>query len=98
MLAKLWGADRIISVIDKDGVFDKNPDLHKDANLVKVVKGREGISFQGTTIDVTGGLENKIRKFLAGGVKSQIINGLVEGNVRAALLGDESIGTLVMPS
>jgi isopentenyl phosphate kinase len=98
MLADMWKADKIISVIDKDGVFDKNPDMHKDARLIKVVKSKEGIVFNGTAIDVTGGLENKIKKFLAAGVKSQIINGMVPGNVKKALLGDESIGTMITPS
>jgi isopentenyl phosphate kinase len=95
-LAKLWQADKIISAIDKDGVYDRNPDVYEGAKLLKVIKGDEKIDFRNDVVDVTGGLGSKVKKFLASGVESQIVNGMVAGNVRNALCGDESIGTLVL--
>ncbi len=97
LLAKLWHADKIISVIDKDGVFTKNPELHDNAELLKTIKDVEAVRFERTSIDVTGGLPAKIRKLQSLKTKSQIINGLVPENIKKAMLGDESIGTLVLP-
>ena len=96
LLAKMWHADKIISVIDKDGVFNKNPELYTDAKLIKTVRSLKDIKFETITTDVTGGLEAKIKKFLSVNIKSQIINGLVAGNVKSALLGNEEIGTMVV--
>lgn len=95
MLAKLWHADKIICAANVDGVFTKNPGLYKDAKLIKVISERKEIAFEKTTADVTGGLESKVEKLLSSGIKSQIVNGLVKGNVKAALTGDESLGTLL---
>lgn len=99
LLNERWRADRIISITDKDGVFDKNPDTNEDARLVKVIKSSDDLraDFKSQLIDVTGGLKGKVEKLHGCGVKSQIINGLVPGNVQNALMGDENIGTLILP-
>lgn len=97
ILAEMWGADKIIMTLDVDGVFDKHPSK-KDARLIKKLTGSEKIKFEEGTIDVTGGLKEKIRKLQSCRIKSQIINGLVNGNLKRAMLGDESIGTIISKS
>lgn len=97
-LAKLWKPDKIVMVTDVDGVYTKDPKTDKDAQLIKKIDEKMKIEYSNNIIDVSGGIGSKIRKLLLAkefGVKSQIINGLVENNVRNVLLGDESIGTLI---
>lgn len=100
ILAKLWNADKIIMATDIDGVFTKDPKIHKDAKLIKNLGEGAKAEYTITRVDVTGGMSSKVKKLqlvAKDGIKSQIINGLKEGNVKAALLGDESIGTLILP-
>jgi len=97
--------DKIISAGIVDGVFTEDPLKNKNAKLIfqitpdnfhlirKMLGGSSGI-------DVTGGMLHKIERFVElaeKGIRSQVISGLVKNNVKKALLGDESIGTLVVP-
>jgi len=102
LLAEIWGAEKIIVATDVDGLFHKDPKMFKDAALIKELrsKDRMAISKSGKKIDVTGGMEGKVRKLriiAEKGIKSQIINGLEMDNLKKALSGDESIGTLILP-
>lgn len=99
LLADLWHADKIIMAIDVDGVYNKHP-KNKDAKLIKTIYSDENIDniiFENVATDVTGSLKDKVRKLQSSKIKSQIINGLIAGNIKDALLGDESIGTLILP-
>jgi len=98
LLAELWHADRIIMVTDVDGVFTKDPKVHRDAKPIKRFDSGMEVQYSGVGIDVTGGMASKVEKLgLAAkhGIKSQIISGLIAGNVKAALVGDERIGTMM---
>ena len=102
LLADLWKADKIIMVIDEDGVYDRNPKKFEDANLIKTIGSSEKLDFLFTSerIDVTGGIAKKVEKLQKAaerGIKGQIINGLKKGYLKRALLGDERIGTLILP-
>lgn len=102
LLAESWGAKKIISATDVDGLFDKDPKMFKNATLIKEIRSKDriAISKSGKEIDVTGGMGKKIRKLQIAaekGIKCQIINGLKKDNLKKALLGDESIGTLILP-
>lgn len=101
LLAKQWQADKIITVTDVDGVFTKDPRI-KDAKVIKLLSPETDVKVEYTIskIDVTGGMASKVEKLKRAaehGIKCQIINGLKEGNVKTALLGDETIGTLILP-
>jgi isopentenyl phosphate kinase len=101
LLAKQWEASKIITATDVDGVFTKDPKLRKDAILIRTLgyENSEKVEYTVNRIDVTGGMASKVEKLREAAkhkIKCQIINGLKEGNIRAALLGDESIGTLVL--
>lgn len=97
-LAKFWKPDRIVMVTDVDGVYTKDPKTNEDAQLIKRLDEKTRIEYGKILIDVSGGIGSKVRKLLSVkvfGVKSQIINGLVENNIKNVLLGDEDIGTLI---
>lgn len=97
-LAKKWNAEKIIWVIDEDGVYTENSELNENARFIKKMGiNNHEIKFRKTKIDVTGGLGEKIRQSYKVGIKSQIINGLIKGNLSEALKGNEKIGTLIMP-
>jgi isopentenyl phosphate kinase len=102
LLANQWKADKIITATDVDGVFTKNPDLYKDAELIKRLNARDSsVEYTRTKTDVTGEMSSKVKKLgqaAEHGIKVQVINGLKKGNVKATLLGDESIGTLITSS
>lgn len=102
LLAKQWEADAIICATDVDGVFTKDPKTNKDAEFISNLGPEDSVKVEYTInrIDVSGGMASKVEKLRRAAthdIKCRIINGLVEGNVQAVLLGDENIGTLILP-
>lgn len=90
-MQRLGKADKIIWVIDKDGVLPI-------WELIKIIRGtNDKLNFSLTNTDVTGGLKEKLKQSQQTGIPAQVINGLVKGNLTKALYGDESIGTMVLP-
>ncbi|MDR3290561.1 MAG: isopentenyl phosphate kinase family protein [Methanobrevibacter sp.] len=99
-LAKNLKFEKIILATDVDGVFNKNPKLYDDAELVEVLKSLEELdSFDSTTnIDVTGGMLGKIQELIELaelGVESMIINAQTPNLIKNALKGIEVKGTLI---
>jgi isopentenyl phosphate kinase len=101
LLAKVWKADEIITATDVDGVFTRDPKTNKDVEFI----GRLGsdsngnVEYTTSNIDVTGGMVAKVEKLKSAakqGTECRVINGLKEGNIKAALLGDKSIGTFIL--
>ncbi|RLG13835.1 MAG: amino acid kinase [Candidatus Nanohalarchaeota archaeon] len=102
-LAKKLKFDKIIHATNVNGIFTSNPFEDEKAKLIKKInktnfgKIKKGITGS-NTVDVTGGMLRKVTELMEiadCGIKSQIISALVEGNVKKALDGDESIGTIV---
>jgi isopentenyl phosphate kinase len=104
LIAERWHADRIIVATDVDGIFTKNPADCKDARLLKRIaagdtKADAKVEYTISKIDVTGGMQSKVEKMkraAAAGIECRIINGMKPGNIKAALLGDESFGTSIV--
>jgi len=101
LLAEKWHADKIIVATDVNGVYTKDPKTSKDAKFLKELRlsGGDRPEYTLNRIDVTGGMQSKVEKLkeaAAAGIACRIVNGTVAGNVKAALLGDESIGTSVV--
>ncbi len=103
-LAKRIKPDVVIAAGDIDGVFDSDPKINKNAKLIPYID-RSNISqaLKGTggslKIDVTGGMRTKL-KFLYSiskryGAKCMIINATVPGRLQKALMGDETVGTVI---
>lgn len=86
-----------------DGVFTGDPIKNKGARLIPKIT-RDNIEEVGqylagsSGIDVTGGMKHKVEKMLElaeKGLPCQIINGLVPGNLKKALLGERVKGTII---
>lgn len=93
----------VVVVSDVDGVYTSDPNVDPNAKLIDVISEEnidEVKGFLGSSrwTDVTGGMRHKV-EVLYGlaklGVRSRIINGLVEGNLKKALLGEPIKGTLI---
>ncbi len=98
-LAKYLKPERVIFVTDVDGIYDKNPKIHKDAVLMKVLHAKENVSFDKDVKDVTGGMELKFKimgMLALSGIDVIVVNGLVKGRVKLALENRDVIGTRVV--
>lgn len=104
-LARELGAQKIFFASDIDGIFNKDPHLHKDAKLIKKTSLSEllnsaDIKMTGShNVDVTGGLCGKIKSFNLGKENSlqavEIFNGLQEENYENIFLGKEFSHTII---
>jgi len=89
-------------VTDVDGVFTSDPKKSRRSKLLPEVRaadlGAVDLSTR-TGVDVTGGIEAKLRKvFDAAGFAKEtwILNGLAPGRLKSAVLGRPFIGTRVV--
>ncbi len=99
-LAKYLKPERVIFVTDVDGIYDKNPKIHKDAVLMKIVHANDSITFDNDVKDVTGGMELKFKVMgllASSGIDVMIVNGLVKDRLKLALQNKDVIGTRVVP-
>ncbi len=95
-LSRAFKPEKVIFVTDVDGIYDKNPKFYSDAKLIREIHGNEAISFGNDVSDVTGSMEGKFKvmKNIANlGIEVMVINGLVPGRVKSAILGENVIGT-----
>ncbi len=99
------GAQKIFFASDIDGIFNKDPHLHKDAKLIEKISLSEllnsaDIKMTGShNVDVTGGLWGKIKSFNLEKESSlqtvEIFNGLQEENYENIFLGKEFAHTSI---
>lgn len=99
-LATGLGAERIILGSDVDGVFTDDPKLDEDARLIEELSlGKHGdVAKIGDALDtdVTGGMFGKVieaAEAVEAGIEVVLVNATVRGRVRAALKGENVIGT-----
>lgn len=93
-------ADRIILGSDVDGIYNRDPKGHPDAQLLKHVQSLEDLEFLegATTVDVTGGMAGKLKELLLlaeKGIESEIINASIPGIIKSALKGEPVLGTVI---
>jgi glutamate 5-kinase len=103
MVTNLTESQLLINLTDIDGLFDKDPRIHKDAVLIKVVEkvDRELMKYANAIPGFlgTGGMASKIKaaqKAAFGGVPTIIANGFKRHVLKRILMGEEE-GTLFMP-
>ncbi|MDO5848746.1 MAG: isopentenyl phosphate kinase [Methanobrevibacter sp.] len=92
--------DTVILGTDVDGVYNKNPKLHDDAEFIELVSSLDDLdAFEQTTnVDVTGGMVGKIKELLDLadlGIESQIINADLENNIFDALENNKVKKTVI---
>ncbi|MGC8663414.1 MAG: isopentenyl phosphate kinase [Thermoplasmata archaeon] len=91
-LAKAFRPEKVVFVTDVDGIFDKNPKKYIDARFISEITGNEDIQFGKDVSDVTGSMEGKFKvmKNISNmGIDVMMVNGLVPGRVKKALLGEK---------
>lgn len=100
LAANLWNADLLIVMSDIDGVFDKNPKDHKDAELIEEVYDIDGllaeIDSRGKSSFGTGGIVTKIqaaRRVNEYGIPMLLVNGKRKDILKNAAEGTEK-GTI----
>ncbi|MEN6329482.1 MAG: isopentenyl phosphate kinase [Methanobacteriaceae archaeon] len=99
-LAHQLDAERVILGTDVDGIYNRNPKTHPNAQLIPLVTNQDDLNFlEGAqTVDVTGGMGGKVKELLQLAeeqVESQIINLKNEGLLERALMGDKVPGTWI---
>jgi len=102
-LARQFNSKRIILAGIVDGVFNKDPNKYEDAKFIPEINSKnykEVREFLGGSagIDVTGGMITKVDKMFEltkFGVEIEIINGLKEGYLQRALIGERGLGTII---
>jgi len=103
MITHLMDAQILINLTDIDGLYDKNPQAHKEAALVPLVR-RIDRAMERAACDIpgalgTGGMSSKVqtaRKVTASGIPMVIASGL-KANVLKSLFQGKDVGTLFLP-
>ena len=92
--------ERVVLGSDVDGVFTADPKLVEDARLIEELSlsnhGDEAKIGDALDTDVTGGMLGKVleaAEAVEAGIEVVMVNATVDGRVRAALRGENVIGT-----
>ncbi|WP_124058988.1 glutamate 5-kinase [Vaginisenegalia massiliensis] len=100
IVARLIEADLLVIMSDVDGLYDKNPKLHSDAELldhisaitpeVLAMAGGSGSTF------ATGGMETKLRaaELILANQQAMIITSAADPTVLFDIVAGEKVGTL----
>jgi glutamate 5-kinase len=101
--AVLWSADLLILFSDIDGLYDKNPKEHPDANLVEEVRDiaaiRNNIAIGSANSFGTGGIATKLdaaRLVLSYGIPMVLAHGGKPKALEALAAGNQQ-GTAFLP-
>ena len=98
-LSRYFEPERVIFVIDEDGIFDKDPKLHGNAKLLTTIDYRDlPSSSEMVYPDVTGGMGGKIeviKRLAEQGTEVVVVNGNKRGRLYRSLKGERVKGTLV---
>jgi glutamate 5-kinase len=103
MITHLMGAQILINLTDIDGLYDKNPQVHKEAKLLPLVSKIDR-AMERAACDLpgalgTGGMGSKVqtaRKVTTSGIPMVIASGL-KPNVLKSLFQGKDVGTLFLP-
>ena len=101
-VAQISGADCLILLSDVDGLYSKNPKIHKNAKLIKEIKNIdskiENFSSKSTSEYGTGGMKTKIdaaKVCQVSGCYMAIANGLIKRPIKNIL--ERNSGTWFLP-
>lgn len=100
-LAKAFRPRLAVFCADVDGIFDADPKLHRDAELLPAVGSSSlaSLSEGSVNADVTGGMRGKLERMLAISShceKCMIVNGNVRGRLEGAVRGRKVVSTAVV--
>ncbi len=107
ILARYLGPTRCIFVTDVEGIYDKDPKTHPDAELLEVLRIgdvlrliKSGDVGESLYDDVTEGMRGKLKEILPivdSGSEVAVINGTRDGALYNVLVGGEERGTFIYP-
>ncbi len=104
VVGKLLSVDKLIILSDIDGLYDKNPNVHKDAKLIPFVENINEDIFamaSGTNSNRgTGGMQSKIHAAQVAtsvGVEVKILNGEDPEILYDVIIKEKNIGTTFKP-
>ncbi|NVM21106.1 MAG: glutamate 5-kinase [Desulfobacterales bacterium] len=103
MVTHLMDAHVLINLTDIDGLYDKDPRVHKDASLVSFVSKIDR-ALERAACDIpgalgTGGMSSKVqtaKKITTSGIPMVIASGL-KPNILNSLFQGKDVGTLFLP-
>jgi len=103
LVATLLEADLLVILSDVEGVYDKDPRAHGDAQLISLISEARGISRAiggaSTSAVGTGGIVTKLgaaEEAAAAGIPTVIASGLQSGVLEKVFDSKEQIGTLIL--
>jgi len=103
LVATLLEADLLVILSDVEGVYDKDPRAHGDAQLISLISEARGISraIGGASMSAvgTGGIVTKLgaaEEAAAAGIPTVIASGLQSGVLEKVFDSKEQIGTLIL--
>ena len=100
-LSKYFKPEKVVFVIDEDGIFTSNPKIDKKARLIQktTLKELEKLKTSANDhADVTGGMAGKIKiiqKIVKNGIETILVNGNKPNRLYNVLIGEKTISTKV---
>ncbi|MBI5477348.1 MAG: uridylate kinase, partial [Deltaproteobacteria bacterium] len=94
-LAGRLGPARVLLVGKVDGVLDAAGQVIRRLDRAALARLGDAPLASDGVADVTGGMRHKLERAFEMGAPTEIINGLVPGVLRRALLGEQGLGTVV---
>jgi isopentenyl phosphate kinase len=102
MLAEHFKPEKVIFVLDEDGLFNSNPKINKNAEFIEksTIDELENLTTSSDSYaDVTKGMEGKIEtiKNIANlGIDVVMLNGNIDNRLYDTLIGKETKHTLIL--
>jgi len=104
LVATLLEADLLVILSDVEGVYDKDPRAHGDAELIPLITEARGMcqAIGGASMNAvgTGGIATKLaaaEEAAAAGIPTLITSGLQSGVLAKVFDANEQVGTLILP-
>jgi len=100
-LSKYFKPDKVIFVIDEDGIFSSNPKIDKNAKILNNISTNQldSLTFsKDNHADVTGGMKGKIetiKNISKLGIDTILLNGNKPGRLYKILIGEETESTVI---
>lgn len=104
LVATLLEADLLVILSDVEGVYDKDPRAHDDAQLLSLIEEARGLrqAIGGASVSSvgTGGIATKLaaaEEAAAAGIPTIIASGLLSGVLEKVFDPGQATGTLILP-
>jgi isopentenyl phosphate kinase len=100
-LSKHFKPEKVVFVIDENGIYTANPKIDKKAKLIQKTTIKEldtAIISADNHADVTGGMAGKIftiKKIAKNGIVTILVNGNKMDRLYKVLVGEKTISTIV---